>query len=325
MSEAKIRATFIKPMLLEAVARLPEDQRAWRYELKLDGYRAVAFKSGGALSLRSRNDNDFSIRFPSVTQALSKLPNQTVIDGEIVALDQEGRPSFNLLQNPGSIHRDLFYYVFDVLILAGKDLRREALDKRQSLLESDVLPNLSEPIRPCVELDADLSNLIRSVREQRLEGLVAKRRDSLYESGVRSGAWQKMRMNHGQEFVIGGYTTGGRTFDALVLGYYEDGHLLYASRTRNGFTPKLREHLLKLMKPLETAECPFANLPEARGGRWGQGLTAAKMKNCRWLRPEMVAHFEFVEWTLDHHLRHTKFVALREDKQAKHVKREDYL
>ncbi len=325
MSEAKIRATFIKPMLLEAVARLPEDQRAWRYELKLDGYRAVAFKSGGALSLRSRNDNDFSIRFPSVTQALSKLPDQTVIDGEIVALDQEGRPSFNLLQNPGSIHRDLFYYVFDVLILAGKDLRREALDKRQSLLESDVLPNLSEPIRPCVELDADLSNLIRSVREQRLEGLVAKRRDSLYKSGVRSGAWQKMRMNHGQEFVIGGYTTGGRTFDALVLGYYEDGHLLYASRTRNGFTPKLREHLLKLMKPLETAECPFANLPEARGGRWGQGLTAAKMKNCRWLRPEMVAHFEFVEWTPDHHLRHTKFVALREDKQAKDVKREDYL
>jgi bifunctional non-homologous end joining protein LigD len=132
-----------------------------------------------------------------------------------------------------------------------------------------------------------------------------------------------MRINQGQELVIGGYTLGGRTFDALVLGYYEGGKLLYASRTRNGFTPAIREQLLKKMKPLETAECPFANLPEKSGGRWGQGFTAAKMKDCRWLKPVLVGQFEFVQWTPDHHLRHTKFVALREDKKARDVKREN--
>lgn len=160
------------------------------------------------------------------------------------------------------------------------------------------------------------------MREQGLEGLVAKRRDSLYEAGRRSGAWQKMRINQGQELVIGGYTIGGKTFDALVLGYYKNGKLLYASRTRNGFTPALREQLFKKMKPLEIADCPFANLPEGHGGRWGQGLTSAKMKNCRWLKPELVGQFEFVEWMPDGHLRHTKFVALREDKKAKDVGRE---
>ena len=322
MPRAKVKATFIEPMLLESVATLPEDRSTWRYELKLDGYRAIAFKSGGVLSLRSRNDNDFSLRYPSIAKALSKLPNDTVVDGEVVALDGAGRPSFNLLQNHGSTHPAVFYYVFDLLILEGKDIRGEGLDTRQGLLKSRVLQKLSEPIRSCAELCADLADLVRSVREQNFEGLIAKRRDSLYEPGLRSGAWQKMRINHGQEFVIGGYTMGGRTFDALIIGYYQEGRLLYASRTRNGFTPALREQLFKQITPLQIQECPFANLPEPRGGRWGQGLTAAKMKECRWLKPELVGQFEFVEWTPDHHLRHTRFVALRHDKIAKDVKRE---
>jgi bifunctional non-homologous end joining protein LigD len=105
-----------------------------------------------------------------------------------------------------------------------------------------------------------------------------------------------------------GYTVAAKTFDALVLGYYENGKLLYASRTRNGFTPATRQELFKKMKPLQIANCPFANLPEPRGGRWGAGLTAAKMKECRWLKPELVGQFEFVEWTGDGHLRHTRFV-----------------
>jgi len=151
---------------------------------------------------------------------------------------------------------------------------------------------------------------------------VAKRRDSQYEPGQRSGAWQKMRLNQGQEFVIGGYTIGGRTFDELIFGYYENSKLLYASRTRNGFTPRAREELMKRFQKLATDNCPFANLPESRSGRWGQGLTAAKMKECRWLRPEMVAQFEFVEWTPDNHLRHSHFVGLREDKKALDVRRE---
>jgi bifunctional non-homologous end joining protein LigD len=149
-----------------------------------------------------------------------------------------------------------------------------------------------------------------------------KRFDSRYEPGQRSAAWQKMRVNQGQEFVIGGYTIGGATFDALVFGYYDGGNLIYAARTRNGFTPKLRAELLKKFKPLEIAECPFANLPEKKAGRWGAGLTAAKMEGCRWLRPSLVGQFEFVEWTEDAHLRHSRFIGLREDKKARDVRRE---
>ena len=132
----------------------------------------------------------------------------------------------------------------------------------------------------------------------------------------------KMRINRGQEFVIGGYTIGTRTFDALIIGYYENGQLMYASRTRNGFTPALRQQLFKKFRSVEIADCPFVNLPEARSGRWGVGLTKEKMADCRWLKPVLVGLFEFVEWTADNHLRHTKFVALRDDKVATDVTRE---
>ncbi len=171
-------------------------------------------------------------------------------------------------------------------------------------------------------LKASLPDLIASVKSAGLEGLVAKRRDSAYEPGQRSGAWRKMRVNQGQELVIGGYTPSDKNFDALVLGYYKNGKLMYASRTRNGFTPASRVELFKKLKPLETKECPFANLPEKKSGRWGAGLTAAKMAECRWLKPVLVGQFEFVEWTEDNHLRHTSFIALRDDKKAKDVKRE---
>lgn len=169
---------------------------------------------------------------------------------------------------------------------------------------------------------SSLPDLIQSVKEQGLEGLVAKRRDSVYEPALRSGAWQKMRVNQAQEFVIGGYTIGGRTFDALVLGYYDGDRLMYAARMRNGFTPTLREELMRRFKGLETPKCPFANLPEAKSGRWGQGLTAAKMKDCRWLAPVRVGQFEFVEWTPEGHLRHSRFLGLRADKDAREVRRE---
>jgi bifunctional non-homologous end joining protein LigD len=272
--------------------------------------------------LRSRNDNDFALRYAAITKALQAMPDETVIDGEVVALDPEGRPSFNLLQNFGSSKTPLIYYAFDVMVLAGRDVMGEPLETRRALLEEKVLSKLDEPIRYSPALDAKLPDLVRSVKAQGLEGLVAKRRSSRYEPGLRSGAWQKMRVNQGQEFIIGGYTMGGATFDALVFGYYEGGKLMYAARTRNGFTPKSRAELLKKMKPLEVMDCPFANLPEKHAGRWGAGLTAAKMADCRWLRPVLVGQFEFVEWTADAHLRHSRFIGLREDKRAKEVRRE---
>jgi DNA ligase D-like protein (predicted ligase) len=308
-------------MLLLRTDSLPAGDQ-WLYELKLDGYRAIAFKRNGAVYLRSRNDNDFNNRYPAVAEALTKLPENSVIDGEVVAFDQEGRPSFNALQNYGSAPAPVVYYVFDVMVLSGQNVMREPLQKRRELLEKKVLPRLREPVRYSAPLDADLPVLIQSVKVHGFEGLVAKRCTSAYEPGLRTGAWMKMRVNRGQEFVIGGYTRGTKTFDALIFGYYENERLIYVARTRNGFTPVTRAQLFKKFRSLEIDNCPFVNLPEARSGRWGQGLTKAKMAECQWLKPVLVGQFEFLEWTSDNHLRHSKFVGLREDKSAKDVGRE---
>ena len=318
----RVKGRFIKPMLLLRADRLPDDRDAWEYQLKLDGYRAVAFKTGGRVFLRSRNDNDFSARYAAVVRGLARLPEDTVIDGEVVALDGNGRPSFNALQNFGSSASAIVYYVFDVMVLGGRDVTAETLIARRELLERKLIPRLADPVRYTGPLDASLRDLIHAVKTQGFEGLVAKRRNSRYEPGLRSGAWMKMRINRGQELVIGGYTIGTRTFDALIIGYYEGDRLIYASRTRNGFTPASRQQLFKKFRPLEIPDCPFVNLPEQGAGRWGQGLTREKMADCRWLKPVLVGQFEFVEWTDDNHLRHTTFVALREDKAAHDVRRE---
>ncbi len=321
MAARRTKAKFIEPMFLHRTERLP-DGPEWLYELKLDGYRAIAVKSAGRVRLWSRNENDFSARFPAIPAALSELPDDTVIDGEVVALDDSGRPSFNALQNFASSKATLVYYVFDVMVLAGTDLRAEPFTVRRQMLGEKVLSLVSEPIRPLPDLPGSLDDLIEAVKRSGLEGLVAKHRDSTYEAGERSGRWCKMRINAGQEFVIAGYTVHPSTFDALIFGYYEGSELMYAARTRNGFTPALRQALMKRFKGLEITECPFANLPEKKSGRWGQGLTAAKMKDCRWLKPKLVGQFEFAEWTPDNHLRHSRFIALRDDKPPRSVVRE---
>jgi bifunctional non-homologous end joining protein LigD len=159
----------------------------------------------------------------------------------------------------------------------------------------------------------------RAARDQQLEGIVGKLRDSRYEPGKRSGAWIKHRLNLGQEFVIGGYTPGPHGIDAIIVGYYRGKDLIYVARTRNGFVPAWRQRVLeKLVIPT----CPFVNLPETRKARWGEALTAEKMRKCVWVRPEVVARLEFLEWTDADHLRHSKFVGLREDKEARFVVRE---
>ena len=308
-------------MLLLKTDALPEGPR-WMYELKLDGYRAIAYKRGGVVRLRSRNDKDFDARYPGVVKGLAQLPDETVIDGEVVAFDEEGRPSFGALQNYGSSSAPVVYYVFDVMMLAGRNVMREPLEARRRLLEQRVLPKVAEPVRYAPAFDAELSVLVESVKAQGFEGLVAKRRDSVYESGLRSGAWMKMRVNRGQEFVIGGYTRGTKTFDALVFGYYEADRLIYVARTRSGFTPVMRQQLFRKFKGLEIDDCPFVNLPEEKSGRWGQGLTKAKMAECQWLKPVLVGQFEFLEWTGENHLRHSRFMGLREDRRAKDVARE---
>jgi DNA ligase D-like protein (predicted ligase) len=315
------KASFVEPMLLLRSEALPEGPE-WLYELKLDGYRAVAIKSGGRVQLRSRKDNDFTGRYPTLAKALKPLPDETMLDGEVVALDLSGRPFFNALQNLGNASAPVYFYIFDVLVFGGQDVTGRPLGARRSLLATNVLPQLSDPIRYVAPLEGSLNDLLKAVRSYGFEGLIAKRRDSLYEPGERSGAWRKMRVNHGQEFVIGGYTPSASSFDALIFGYYEGRRLLFAAKTRNGFTPRSRLDLMKRLRELKTEVCPFVNLPEAKAGRWGAGLTATKMTKCRWVRPELVGQFEFAEWTPENHLRHSRFVGLREDKNPVEVVRE---
>ena len=316
----KVKARFVEPMLLLRTDRLPEGAN-WLYVIKFDGYRALAIKTG-----RSKSDPATTMTSRCGIQVLRRpcpdCPTKRSSMVKSLRWTHRASPLSTHFKNYGSFGAPLHFYVFDLLILAGRDVMGEPLIKRRELLEKHILPKLSEPIRYGVQLHAGLKDLLQSVKSQGLEGLVAKCADSKYERGERSGAWQKMRVNQGQELVIAGYTPAARTFVALIIGYYEDGKLIYAARTRNGFTPASREALFKKLKPLEIAECPFANLSAKNAGRWGAGLTAAEMVDCRWLKPVLVGQFEFVERTGENHLRHTKFVALREDKKARDVRRE---
>ena len=166
---------------------------------------------------------------------------------------------------------------------------------------------------------APAADLIRAVTAIGFEGIIAKRKDSFYESAKRSGAWVKYKINKGQEFVIGGYTPGN-PFDAVIVGYYQDGKLLYAGKVRAGFVPHVRWEVMAKMKALKTEACPFANLPEKKRTQWA--LTKDEMKNCQWLKPKLVAQIEFTEWTPDGHLRHSSFAGLRDDKKPLEVVRE---
>jgi ATP-dependent DNA ligase len=171
-------------------------------------------------------------------------------------------------------------------------------------------------------LQAPSAQILEAVRKLGLEGVVGKRIDSTYESGERSGAWIKLRTNLEQEFVIGGYVPGARGFDALLAGIYQDKDLIFAAKVKNGFVPRIRDELFPTLKALQTVQCPFNNLPEKRASRWGESLTAEKMDQCRWVKPKLVCHVAFVEWTDAGHLRHCSFTGMRDDKKAAEVVRE---
>ena len=267
----------------------------------------------------SRRGNLLTTQFPHIAQACERLPPNTLLDGEIVALDESGWVSFNLLQHHRSKAQALLFYAFDVLTYRGRSFLKEPLECRRETLSEIFKGIKAAPIGLSETLDASADELVRVAREFGFEGIVAKRKDSVYESGKRTGAWVKYKVNRGQEFVIGGCTPGN-PFDALIVGYYEGEQLLYAAKVRNGFVPQLRREVATRLKELETNTCPFANLPEEKRTQWA--LTKEEMKNCVWLNPRLVAQIEFTEWTPDGHLRHSKFVGLREDKDASEVVRE---
>jgi bifunctional non-homologous end joining protein LigD len=192
------------------------------------------------------------------------------------------------------------------------------LETRRALLE-EALEKVDYPVIFSRSFNAKPADLIRAAKELQFEGIVAKQKGSCYVPGRRTTAWVKYKLNQCQEFVIGGYTPGN-PFDALIVGCYEGEKLNYFAKVRAGFVPRVRREVFQRFKGLETAKCAFANLPEKRRTWWA--LTREEMKECEWLRPELVAQIEFREWTPDGHLRHCSFVGLRDDKKPDGVVRE---
>jgi DNA ligase D-like protein (predicted ligase) len=313
-------AAFVEPMECLSVSKLPADLQ-WLWEIKLDGYRALAVKSGGDVTLFSRRQKSMNRKVPYIVEALADLPAGTVVDGELVALDENGRPNFNLLQNFRVGASRIYYYIFDLLCYRDHDLTRLPLLERRAWLKS-VVKFQNARIRISESLEAAVTDLLSAAREQGLEGIIGKRKDSFYEPGKRSGSWIKHRLNRGQELAIGGYIPGPHGLDSIIVGYYKGEDLIYVARVRNGFVPASRRHLFEKMRPLVVSACPFVNLPEKQRSRWGEGLTAEGMKQCIWVRPQLVAQIEFLEWTESDHLRHSKFMGLRDDKAARSVLKE---
>ena len=310
---------FIEPMECLAVSKLPQGSE-WLWEIKLDGYRAEAVKSGSDLLLLSRREKSFSKQFPLIHEALADLPDHTVVDGEIVALDESGRPDFNLLQNFRSAAKQISYFLFDLLVLEGRNLTSLPLIERRRLMR--LLKFNSPLVRFCEQFDSSAEEMVAAVRQLGLEGVIGKRKDSKYETGKRTGSWIKHRINRGQELVIGGYFPGPHGLDSIILGYYQGDDLIYVARTRAGFVPSTRRQVFSKLKNLVIKTCPFVNLPDTRKSRFGEELNAEKMKKAVWVKPEIVAQIEFLEWTQADRLRHSKFVGIREDKDAKKVFKE---
>jgi DNA ligase D-like protein (predicted ligase) len=286
---------FIEPMQCKPVSVLPEGE-SWTFEIKFDGYRCIAVKHVKDVTLFSRHEKVLSARFPDVVEALVSLGGDFVLDGELVALDSQGRPSFQMLQASPSRSLPIHFYAFDILNRDGELLVNLPLSRRRELLQS-LFAAPKDPLRLSPLLRAPSGQIIEAVRKLGLQGVVGKQLGSIYEPGERSGAWIKHRANMEQEFVIGGYIPGGRGFDALLVGVYEKKELIFVAKVKNGFVPRIRDDLFPTLKALQIGQCPFKNLPEKRASRWGESLTAEKMNQCRWVKPKLVCQVAFVEWT----------------------------
>jgi len=298
------------PMLATLAPELPADLDEWWIELKYDGFRALAGLANGRVALRSRNSLDLAPRFPRVARALSRIVvAEAVVDGEVVALDEQGAPRFQLLQQ--GHEESIVLFAFDLLWLDGEDLRARPIEERRDLLQS-LLSNAPPELRIAERLRA-AAKALQSAAERGYEGVVCKRRRSLYE-GTRSKQWLKVKAQNEQELAIVGFTPhskGLREIGALLLGVFEDGGFRYVGKVGTGFTAAQRGELLRT---LSRDALPRTKSPPVKG--------APRMRDATWVEPKLVAQVRFTEWTSDDRLRHPAFLGLRDDKRPEECVRE---
>ena len=292
----------------------------WSYEVKWDGYRALLLREGTRTRLFSRNLKDLTADYPHLAAAASPLPEPLLLDGEIVALDEHGLPTFQALQHRSAKRTADVFYAFDPRHLGSRSLLKRPLRDRRVALGQ--LP-FASPLLLSQPLPGTPAQVETVIRDAGLEGVVAKRLDSSYESGRRSPAWVKVKFSKRQELVIGGYKPAGRSFDSILVGFYEGRRLVYAGKVRAGFTASTRADVFARIAGSEIESCSFVNLPNSTGkSHWGEGVTEEDMKSLRWVRPTVVVEVAFTEWTESGNLRHASFAGLRIDKRARDVRHE---
>jgi bifunctional non-homologous end joining protein LigD len=299
----------VKPMLATLTDKAFDDQD-WFYEIKWDGYRAIGSWDGRRAELYSRNGLDFSQKYPSVFEALRGLKQPAVIDGEIVVLDEQGKSRFELLQNYGQDAGRMAYYVFDILWLAGHDLRDLTLAERKELLKA--LLSGSDPIRYSDHVQGRGKDFFKTAQGQKLEGIMAKDSQSTYRPGIRSEDWLKVKTHLRQEAIICGFTEprGSRKYiGALILGIYKRGKLTYVGHAGGGGNPQLLKELRQKLEKIEVKQSPFSQKIKPNAP-------------VHWSKPKYLAEVSFGEWTKDGLMRQPIFKGLRIDKKPQEVTRE---
>ncbi|MFP5080187.1 DNA ligase D [Pedobacter sp. JCM 36344] len=314
--------TGMKPMLATLVDE-PFDDPNWQYEVKWDGYRALAFLNKGAVDLRSRNNKSFNEKFYPIYELLKTFDINAVFDGEILVLNEKGISNFSDLQNWRSeADGDLVFYVFDIIWYDGKDLKDLPLYQRQEIL-TKVLPIADDRIRLNKVFDTSGIDFYHAAEKMGLEGIIAKKKDSTYAANYRSKEWLKVKVHKGQEVIIAGYTKNADTtkpFSSLLLGVYLDNVLQYVGKVGTGFSAKLQKEMMEQFEPLITNECPFEDIPDVnKPSRFRPNPPKAK---ATWLKPELVCEVAFAEVTSDGVFRHPSFQGMRIDKKAKDVTRD---
>lgn len=302
----------LRPMLATLVDE-PFTDSEWQFELKLDGYRTLAYLNNGEVDLRSRKNNSFNKQFDAVQKALMEWNINAVIDGEVVVLNEEGRPDFNKIQlwdtqREGS----LVYYVFDLLWIDGLNIMNEPLYLRREILKQ-IMPE-SGIIRYSDHIDDIGNDFFEIAKKNNLEGIVAKKKDSVYIPDSRAKTWLKIKIEERHEAVICGYTRKkdtDRLFSSLILGIYEEGKLKFIGQTGTGFTELMQEELMQKMKPLITKKLPFKTKPSIPGS------------DIVWLKPLLVCEVKYTELTNEGLMRHASFQGLREDKAASELNNEE--